>query len=321
MDEPIRRSKTEVSSLSHTGSSNLPESMREFPVEEFDMTLQDAVEAGKVSTLPITETHFITPEKSKSRKGLMLSIGGGAVALATTVALAVGLNLPKNDSSEAVNVPPAPDPAATSEVEGNGNAPVVDNEAEQPSSDSIELGSNISPEKLSETTLSRISDWINAGKTPELETEWVMAFVEGKVETNTEFLEPIAEKNATEYANALFTTGWENDPDLAKWVELFKQKNISVLELWLITSSSNNPKDISPFEYSINASSSSVIEKTDTTVTTKIEFTEETNSDENRAIELNEDIATINGNAVVDTSSYVIDGNSWKISALDIQSK
>lgn len=115
MDEPIRRSKTEVSPVAHTGSSNIPESMREFPVEEFDMSLQEAVETGKVSTLPMTETHLVSPENKKRKKGLILGIGGGAIALATTAALVVGLNLPKNNETSNEGTPPD-DETTTSEI-------------------------------------------------------------------------------------------------------------------------------------------------------------------------------------------------------------
>lgn len=120
----------------HAG--NLPPEIREVPVETFDMPLEDAVEANKLSPLPVeeaaeptypklTESEQLNSTKpNRSRKGFIAGVAVGASVAVAGAALAIGLNLPKGDNANE-NEPPVNDPKATSEAE----APAIPPEAQE----------------------------------------------------------------------------------------------------------------------------------------------------------------------------------------------
>jgi hypothetical protein len=129
-----------VDKVPHSNSANVPEALRETPVEEFDMTLQEAHDAGKVSTLPLTEApepnyNFVPPtetpevrtsaEAPKNKKSLAVKIGVAAAGLAVAAGAVFGVKAVTDNANEA----PVKNPDDTTQVEeGNEQPPVVEEE-------------------------------------------------------------------------------------------------------------------------------------------------------------------------------------------------
>lgn len=129
-----------VDKVPHSNSANVPEALRETPVEEFDMTLQEAHDAGKVSTLPLTEApepnyNFVPPtetpevrtsaEAPKNKKSLAVKIGVAAAGLAVAAGAVFGVKAVTDNANEA----PVKNPDDTTQIEeGNEQPPVVEEE-------------------------------------------------------------------------------------------------------------------------------------------------------------------------------------------------
>lgn len=104
--------------IPHSGNPNLPEHLREQPVNDFDKTSLPEAYAQQLlqtptspSTLPEAQP---VPEQKKSKKGPLVGIAAGLAGMAIVAASVIGVNnaAKKNEEAEA----PAPTPNTSTEV-------------------------------------------------------------------------------------------------------------------------------------------------------------------------------------------------------------
>ncbi len=121
---------------------------------------------------------------------------------------------PEADPTNPANIPPSPEVAV--------------------SVDQLEIQAGLDNEKTAKLVLSRIFDWQNAGTDqPALANNEQAARHSGQ--SDIEFEQEVAQKNASTFAKALFIPGWESDPTLAENVQFLTTQNQQVIDSALIT--------------------------------------------------------------------------------------
>lgn len=306
------RSPQEIKSVPHSG--NLPEDLREQPVNNFDnTTLSEAHEQGHIITpdspAPLVDRQEV--KKKSGRRGLMIGLGAGAAGIAIAAGAIFGVN--------ALNQGPRNDPIATAPADPTETSAPTETETENQPLEQIEISATTAPEELGNAFDSRFNSWMMAGtENPDLQNDMLKAIAEGNVTGYGEYLQPLSEKNATEYADALFVDGWQDNPDLKKWVDLFTKNNAASVETWAQTKDSGISDDKEPFKYWTTIESTTVTSSSADSISISSEMTEHANINENRSLELDPNLINIDGNELTLEATFVPAGDSLKISAFNI---
>lgn len=134
----------------HSNSKDVPENLREKPVEFFDMPLHEAVERGDLSTLPFTEApepdydkpepdydKTETIETTPIRKNrLPIILGGTAASIAIAAGAVFGVKALTDSSNN--ETPLGNDPKATSQpIVGETTAPSVSEAPANPNANEV----------------------------------------------------------------------------------------------------------------------------------------------------------------------------------------
>lgn len=151
-----------VDKVPHSNSANVPDALRETPVEEFDMTLQEAHDAGKVSPLPLTEapepqygveSPVIAPETQtsveapKRKLSLIQKIGFGAASVAVAAGAVFGTKAIIDNTGEA----PTPNTDGTSQIDEGNQEPSGTEEEQTPEVNEMDEILNLpKPERFDE---------------------------------------------------------------------------------------------------------------------------------------------------------------------------
>lgn len=102
-----------------------------------------------------------------------------------------------------------------------------------------------------------ITDWYNAGATPEnVDRHFRMGGDRTNV-TTEEFATELAHANRLRYTDAILEPGWQNNPELTTWVDKMERINIAVLRLYFAT---YDPFDITPQDVEPYHRSSELVE-------------------------------------------------------------
>ncbi|MCX6728161.1 MAG: hypothetical protein NTV39_00105 [Candidatus Saccharibacteria bacterium] len=259
------------------------------------------------------------PEKGKI--GLKTKVGVGIAAAALilgggSVAAKKAMNQSHPQTTGPVPTNPSPSPSAKASVEASPS-PSANSAETTPTIETIEISSNLiaQPETLVETFIDeRVTEWYNAGATPEN----AKAAVLSSTETIDEFAARVAAKYDKEFIDALLVKDWQSNPRIVKWVSDMIVIHRQTLALYFYTSfPDQNPQDKQPYERSVkHLSIESVKGQTSKSVT--IVSTEEDfdNADLNRVGEALTAGKKVGDEIAKGSRTFVLEDNHVKLSDL-----
>ncbi|MCU1580021.1 MAG: hypothetical protein JWP19_2225 [Rhodoglobus sp.] len=243
------------------------------------------------------------PDK-KSRRGLYVAIGSIAGLAIAGGAVFGGIAASQVPASQPTAEAPA-DPTAVPSAEATNSAELLTPE-------DLVLPESLTPEQLGTAFVQdRLSTWEMAGAIPENENKWV---------TSDTFLDETSNKNGDLIADAIMVPNWRDIPALATWVAGEKQSNAGSIDNFFKTFDSGQSADVEPYNRGITAGATSVVSQDNTTLVIATEGTEFTNSDKNRigTTLAGPNTASINGNKILVTTTFVVLNGTWRISAVSI---
>lgn len=198
--------------------------MPEFTNPEIKTVILDSP-AG-TSEAPRPETTPSTPETPRfTKKQKLIAALAGSALLAGS---AFGIGLAANSGEK-----PAEAPANTSEpidpVEPVEPAPIEEEpttpEVDTISVEALEIPADLSAEKLAEIIFEdRFTGWANAGATSDL---FNLGIEQNK--SWNELLPEVAAQNKDLFAEALYVSNWEENPELVQNIEAKTETNLAVL--------------------------------------------------------------------------------------------
>lgn len=312
-----QNTNTSEATFSHSGSSIVPESMREQPVHEFPQELHEVVGEGEdkpVSpTLPegVTTGHFeeqttkyssLTAEAETSddkapKVGVMQKIGNwifhttsgrvtaGVATVAAGVAVVAAVASGPKSSDNKGSGPVATDVAHTPEATPT-NTPSTGEKEISPAS--IEIPAGLSPEQLGVTLIQdRLSQWEMAGATDANTDTW--SNKQGSDAKDAYTLE-LADKNATTFADSLFIDNWESEPSLKQFKKIEHDINLQSVEYFFKTNHTTAsqkaefPTDFEAYKRTVTVDPAdvTVVSQDADSITLAIIATEHDNKDRNR---------------------------------------
>lgn len=339
-----------VDKVPHSNSANVPEALRETPVEEFDMPLKDAVEAGKVSTLPSTEApepiyNFESPvtnvetktsvEAPKKKNRVLITLGSIGAGLAITAGAIFGVKAASENTNEApvknpddtTQVEEEPGTNTGSEGEGTGtgevdnipstsgeNDPAVTEANKEQLSESLKLGTDLSPQALGEKTIDNLSRWSMAGATYETWNNQDFSI------TPEEYAAGIASTNADVYKEAIFGANADTNPNsnVQNYITGMETNNARNLNYAIQTFSNeeytnSNSANIETFKLTYTAEEVSIVSESEDKLVLNVRFLIDNNAEktmygESPAVKLEAFI------------TYVKDGDSYVVQDFDQRS-
>jgi len=213
-----------------------------------------------------------TPEKKKSKKGLVVGLTSGLAGAAIAAGAIIGIN--------AGAEPPRSQPTAETPVDPNGEVL-----PEQPSSpeltvEAVEIPAGLPVEEVGALLIDRFDAWQNHGTNDEaVDRERTTAGLQNV--SMGDFVTGKAEEYAAIYAAALYVQDWQSREDLVKNYDFGVRVNASTLELNLKT---NDPVygDEEAFQRNIHFEGAREISSGDGTRVIEIDYTESINADRNR---------------------------------------
>ena len=237
MDKLPNNKSTDTEKLPHSG--NLPEGLKENPVNNFDKTSLEQAYAltdtsgNFVITTPESAKELIETAPKKSKKGLFIGLGATAAGLIVAGGAFFGISAaneaPKSEPvAEAPADPAEPVPSTETEtpieapvVSTNENDPTITAENEAATLESLRFTSNLSPQELGEKYSENLTRWNMAGATPETFYAWLDA---GLPDTNA-YAAEIAKINAPTYATALFGEEYVSNTYIGEFVSSAEKAN------------------------------------------------------------------------------------------------
>jgi len=130
------------------------------------------------------------------------------------------------------------------------NAPVVEVAPEVlPTVESLEVDASLisNPEELVKTLEEkRMTEWFNAGSTPENAKKWMGA---EDLNARNEFIDKIASEYDQLFIKALFVEDWQSTPSLVKYIDRVKSIHKNTIKMYYMTSFPDvNPDDKEPYK-------------------------------------------------------------------------
>jgi hypothetical protein len=278
MDKP---STPQTEQIPHSG--NLPDGLRENPINEYDKTsLQEAYDNDLLTSVvtPDTPADLIEEkaEKNKSTRRLFTKIGVVAsIAISATGATIFGVNsMASNEPLKSDPVPAASaEPLATNKPEvvpeSNGFEVVG-----LPSVSELEISAEQSDEEIAQDIVSIVSDWGMSGANSEmndLQYEGDNSYL-----SLPEYVNKISEASDPVYAEVLYGENATN-PVFQESIELQENRHNQILTAHFQTYGNQNS---APYFSKQNFESLvSATENTDGTKTLVVDMVREDNGDEN----------------------------------------
>lgn len=242
-NQPTDHSGNNVAEQLVPHSGNLPGSLREQPVNDYDNTsLPQAYERNllEVPTSPATIPEAQpAQEKKNPGKGLVIGLTAGVATAAIAAASFMGI---KAATAEGNTEAPNSDPKANSEID----SPPATPESYLPNRAEIEIQAGLSDEAFARAVLDRQSRWLNEGNEDSLRTR--------KSEANLsweELEQIIAKQNAEVYSAALFGDDWPSNPNVAYYAEKSQQTNQYTISRYSATAwnSDQYPENLEGYRY------------------------------------------------------------------------
>ncbi|HWT39981.1 MAG TPA: hypothetical protein VN081_01745 [Dongiaceae bacterium] len=336
-DRTPEKTNIGISDVEHSGNKNLPDEMREAPLREFDaplrsvvaddenpdrpiqpelpegLTVQGFTTTGVEGVAPVqpisTAVEASKPEQSTQRPGgfkLWHKIVAAAAGVAIVGGAGVGI---KNavDNQNKANVP-EPDNKATSQPETSPSTKIVTTPEHIYTVSELLIPDSLSAQDAAKTLLEdRMTDWANAGESDTFQHTWI------KDGGGTTPIEPVTAEIAKTFTSALYVPDWEKNPTLRQQAEADQTINTGTLNGWLLTYKSGDPADKEPYRRTITVEQVSEVSSTDTTATLSIQAVEHTNASQNRAVQLDPNHHSIDGNKLIGQLELQKVDGSWKL--------
>jgi hypothetical protein len=178
--------------------------------------------------------------------------------------------------------------SSSSKVSGTSSSEVSSTPAEVlPTVESLEIDSSVlsDPDKLATAWMNALTNWDNAGATPE---NAQAAINSGDVNS---YATQIATKFDDLFISAEIVDNWQSKPSLVGFINQVKLMHLATLESYCKTSFHYSPDDKTPFTYGTKYSQvNSFVKNNDGSFTLVITESDYNNSDQNRAVKLNSGI-------------------------------
>ena len=247
MDKLPNNKSTDTEKLPHSG--NLPEGLKENPVNNFDKTSLEQAYAltdtsgNFVITTPESAKELIETAPKKSKKGLFIGLGATAAGLIVAGGAFFGISAaneaPKSEPvAEAPADPAEPVPSTETAtpieapvVSTNENDPTITAENEAAILESLRFTSDLSPQAVGEKYSEILTRWNTAGATSETFYKWFNAGLPDE----TEFASAIAKGNANTYATALFGEEYASNSYAINFVKSAEESNAGLISGFLRT--------------------------------------------------------------------------------------
>jgi hypothetical protein len=209
-----------------------------------------------------------SPNKKKSRKGIVIGVTGGVAGAAIAAGAIMGINLGVE--------PPKSDPTTEAPAETNEPSPEETWSPEVTVAD-LEIPAGLETEAVGELIIQRYDEWRNAGTDNDrIESDW-----RDFSGSTGDFVDGIAAQYAPLYTEALYISDWKARPDLVHDQDFGVRANASTLEMNLVT---NDPAygDLEAFHRNISFDAAREISNAGTSRVIEIDYTESNNADKNR---------------------------------------
>ncbi len=290
----------ETQNLPHSG--NLPDSLREAPVRDFDKTSLHEANENKLLVTPDSAADLIgnNPNK-KSRKGLM--IGVGAAGLAIAAGAVFGINAANQAPEQAAPAPAAPaEPGEPAEPNGEVAEQPAQNGLEVaglPTVSELEVSSELPDAEVAEGFVSLFSEWGMAGANEEMRD----LSYEGDYPnlSLSEYGELVAETSAPVFAAAAYGD-YINDPAIQESISEQIDYNAVIIQGHIQTYGQQSDETF--YQYVNFVSLDSVTENADGTVTYVSTVEQDSNRSQN-IIEGDNDGYLMNATFTVDKSTPI----------------
>ncbi|MGO4858944.1 hypothetical protein [Arthrobacter sp. 2MCAF14] len=269
---------------------------------------QDVIDIANPDTANFIERTARDEPVSHRRRNLLIGLGAGAAGVALAVGAFVGIKGATDGSHNAV---PGSDPKLTGQL----------NET-SPSPSALQEHTYTVQELLIPATLSgqdaakmlfeqRFSAWYAAGASDKLNSDWHKSAANG-----ADALKPITASTAKTFADALFVSDWQNRLSLVRLEQREEAVNSNALETWLMTYKSHDGQDKEPYKRSLTVEKVDIVSSSDASTILTVYMTEHENADKNRAIQIDPNHTSIEGNKLVwQVQLDKVDG-SWKLADL-----
>jgi len=260
--------------------------------------------------------------KKPRKKGI---IAGTAIAAAAGVALsgalALGIGSSREVEADSENLPPAPDPTATSEV--TPSIEVTDNNPEELSEDELlenfRIPAGLSDEELSVAFTKASETWNNFGTSPSLANEFLeIGQAEGR-DAALRYFDEISAESTEKIVPLLFTSDAFNNGKVSEYIENRELTQAANLNLYSVTSG-RQAEDLEPYKLTTELISYQNITEPEVSESQRdlyLVITQKSNTDKNRADDLGENTFGPEGLVSTLTVTFVNDGTTEKISNIE----
>jgi len=298
--EQFPHNDTETANVPHTG--NLPEGMRELPVQEFDnTTLEQANDAKNPDGTPVIKTPDNAADliPRKSRKALYGVIGSAVTVLIAGGAI-FGISQAKNDGPDtdgpvaeaplnpgvqpAEEVPfgempanPIPVETPPAETETEPTTPADFEVFGLPTLSELEISADQTDEEIAQDLVKLQSDWMSSGANAEM---YELSYVDGNdFLTTTEYVKKITDITDPIFIEALYGANAANET-FKEQINKQKEEHAQVLEDHFLTYGNQNEERFEQTDTFIDVDT---IDTDDGTKTMHIRTERSNNADKNIA--------------------------------------
>ena len=227
-----------------------------------------------------------------------LAVSAGAFALAGCATEEVGA-APSRTSTTSETIAPTPEQTESPEL----------------TVEQLEIPAGLSAEEVGELIVGdRFTEWLNAGANDTLLDRYKQ---DEEHASWDEFLPYIAQENKNYFADALYISGWEDNPQLVQYVNGSIEGNTQILRAYVATAWNQDtyPENVEPYRQWLEVQS--VVElpndTQDNTRTIEISYKSEDNTDKN-VIE-----SKLDGSIEVYTITLTTVGETEKISDISVR--
>lgn len=247
------------------------------------------------------------PEKIRWRDRLRKGIGAKAAAIAATGAALISFNACAASSHEVSAMPEhtttsAPAHPSSSKASAETSPSAHETSQSQPefTRENLEIPADLDPQGVGEAFWQRMSWTASAGGTADTAKLWWGDDPSkyNAIDRDKRDLYPIADKNATLFADSVFEKGWEDNPNLVQTRNGIKKTDEQDLELYVLTApEAGDPGDVEPYKRTMELDGDVTVVSQDTnTATIKTTVVEHDNHDKNRADYFTDNGVNIDGN-------------------------
>ncbi|WP_437770483.1 hypothetical protein [Arthrobacter sp. KNU40] len=271
---------------------------------------QDVIDIANPDTANFIERTAREEPVSHRRRNLLIGLGAGAAGIALAVGAFVGI---KGATDGSHNAAPGSDPKATGQLNETSPSPSALQEHNYTVQELL-IPATLSGEDAAKMLFEqRFSTWYAAGASDKLSSDWLKAGGGGAMPKS------MAAASGPTFADAVMVPDWRNRPSLVRIEQREEAVNADALETWLMTYKSHDAQDKEPYKRSLTVEKADVVSSTDSSIILTVYATEHENADKNRAIQIDPNHTSIEGNKLVGhVQLNKVDG-SWKLADLKWQ--